>query len=268
MPVVVVRNRSRRDHVFIMSGEVITGGKQTRTVRQDVVLAPREGDRAEGLLCRGPAVGGRRKSSRPARPWCPSRSRRNSAAGPTSSASGRKWPGTTRSLSAENATGSLERALKSAPVQEKLPRGPPPDRAQHPQGTMGFIFVDRHRNRAVGADFFGSEDLARELLPKLLESYAVDLIVIRKDGATTSAATTATARPSTSSSGSAAPAAREPKRPAPEPASAPAAGGLLGDGVSLGGVLVHYGVQTEDRIVPQPSPKPIIIFPEPRQQRR
>jgi len=40
VPVVVVENRSATHHVFIMAGEVVAGGKQTRTVRQDVVLAP------------------------------------------------------------------------------------------------------------------------------------------------------------------------------------------------------------------------------------
>ncbi|NQU26514.1 MAG: hypothetical protein HQ567_34945, partial [Candidatus Nealsonbacteria bacterium] len=36
VPVVTVENRSRDEHVFIMAGEVIAGGKQTRTVRNDV----------------------------------------------------------------------------------------------------------------------------------------------------------------------------------------------------------------------------------------
>jgi hypothetical protein len=33
-------------------------------------------------------------------------------------------------------------------------------------------------------------------------------------------------------------------------------GGLLGDGVSLSGSLIHYGVQTEVRILPMPGPRP------------
>jgi len=45
VPVVLVENRSRDDMVFIMSGELLAGGKQTRTVRQDVVLSP--GQRVE-----------------------------------------------------------------------------------------------------------------------------------------------------------------------------------------------------------------------------
>lgn len=40
VPRVVVENRSRDEHVFLMAGEVLSGGKQTRTLRQDVILAP------------------------------------------------------------------------------------------------------------------------------------------------------------------------------------------------------------------------------------
>ncbi len=40
VPHVTVENRSRRDHVFILGGELLAGGKQTRTVRRDLVLAP------------------------------------------------------------------------------------------------------------------------------------------------------------------------------------------------------------------------------------
>ena len=40
-------------------------------------------------------------------------------------------------------------------------------------------------------------------------------------------------------------------------------GGLLGDGVSLDDVLVDYGVQRGQRVVPQPQPS--IIYPVPQQ---
>ena len=124
---------------------------------------------------------------------------------------------------------------------------------------MGFIFVDRHRNRAVGADFFGREDLAHELLPKLLESYAVDLIVIRKgsenfrrdDGHRAAIDFFERIRRVGSS---------RTETPGSGAGIRTRSGGLLGDGVSLGGVLVHYGAQIEDRIVPLPGPKPRIAI--------
>ena len=45
VPLVVVENRSRDEYVLMLAGELLAGGKQTRTMRQDVVLAP--GQRVE-----------------------------------------------------------------------------------------------------------------------------------------------------------------------------------------------------------------------------
>ena len=40
VPVIYMENRSPDHHVFVMGGEVVSGGKQTRTIRRDIVLAP------------------------------------------------------------------------------------------------------------------------------------------------------------------------------------------------------------------------------------
>ncbi len=264
VPVVVVRNRSRSHHVFIMSGEVITGGKQTRTVRHDVVLAPRQEIELQ-VFCveaRRWEGGGKFSAGKALVPQSIQKELRRGAD------QQRVWSEVERnnaSLSAQNATGSLALALKSGPVQDKLREVRGRIVPKIPRGTMGFVFVDRQRNRAVGADFFGREDLARELLPKLIESYAVDLIVIRKDD-----------RDIRDRDGhrAAIDFFERIRRAGSSRAETPGSGvgirtrtqGLLGDGVSLGGVLVHYGVQVEDRIIPQPGPKPIIIFPRSQQR--
>ena len=106
---------------------------------------------------------------------------------------------------------------------------------------------------------FGSEAMARELLPKLLDSYAVDFVLQgsgtnwRDDGRHTVAVNfynrmrrVGSQRTDTPGSGS---------------GIRTRSDGLLGDGVSLGSVVVHYGVQIRDRIVPLPEPKPIIPVP-------
>jgi hypothetical protein len=125
---------------------------------------------------------------------------------------------------------------------------------------MGFIFVGR--GRAVGAEFFGKENLARELLPKLLDSYAVDLVLLRKAGPEPRRRKdhhaaidffqrirrVGSQRTDTPGSGAGIRTRR---------------GGLLGDGVSLGDTLVHYGIQIQDRIVPLPKPRPRVL-PEQR----
>ena len=259
VPMVIVKNRSRDEHVFIMAGEVIAGGKQTRTVRNDVVLAPGqqielsvfcvEAHRwkgganfsAAGALVPQSIQKELRRGTDQRRIW--SEIARNNSA-----------------LKAENETGSLERALKSRSVQDKLGKVRRSIVPNVPKGTMGFIFVDR--GRAVGAEFFGRTDLAAELLPKLLDSYAVDFVLLRKDKPQRAGKVAnrvaiefferivraGSRRTDTAGSGA---------------GIRTRTGGLLGDGVSLGGVLVHYGVQIRERIVPPPKPRP----PVPLQRR-
>jgi hypothetical protein len=266
VPAVLVHNRSRSDHFFIMSGEVLSGGKQTRTVRQDVVLAPGQEIELKVYCVEARRWEGDAKLSA-GKALLPQSIQQELRRGADQQRIWSEVARNNKALSAENATGSLERALKSAPVQKELREVRTHIMPRVPRGTMGFIFVDRHRDRAVGADFFGRDDLARELLPKLLESYAVDLVVIRKheahrhhgDDHDTAIDFFEKIR-------------REGSSRTDTPGSGAGirtrSGGLLGDGVSLGGTLVHYGVQTSERIVPKPDPKPIIIFPQRRQQRR
>ncbi len=257
VPVVLVENRGHDEHVLILSGEVLSGGKQTRTIRQDVIVAP--GQRVElsvfcveahrwegggtfsaGQLMVPPSIQlALRRGTDQETIWA--EVARNNAA-----------------LRAENPTGSLELAMKSAPVRERLDEVRRAMVPNLPRGTMGFLFL--HRGRALGAECFGREHLARALFPKLLDSYAVDCVVL--------------------ASGDADSAWRHDHRPAIEffervcragsdRAATPGtgagirtrAGDLFGNGVSLGGTLVHYGVQATHRIVPMPLPPPRIWPP-------
>ena len=258
VPKVVVQNTSPDAHVFIMAGEMIAGGKQTRAVRKDVVLAP--GQRVElDVFCveQHRWQGGRdfgaanqlvpqsigkelRKRADQARIW--SEVARNN-----------------RALNAENATGSLELALRSRGVNDKLDEVRQQILPQVPRGTVGYIFVAR--GRAAGAEMFGNREIARELLPKLLDSYAVDFVLqgpsaFRHDDRRHAAAIDFYNRM---------------RRVGSQRTATPGSGagirtrsdGLLGDGVSSGGLVVHYGIQVEERIVPPPEPKPIVPVQRP-----
>ena len=261
VPQVVVQNTSLDAHVFIMAGEVIAGGKQTRAVRQDIVLAPGqrvdlnvfciEQHRWQGSKDFGAAnqlvpqsIGKElRKSADQARIW--SEVARNN-----------------RALGAENATGSLERALKSRAVSDKLEEVRRQIMPQVPRGTVGYIFVAR--GRAAGAEMFGSREMARELLPKLLDSYAVDFVLqspgaFRNDDRRHTAAVDFYNRMRRVGS-------RRTTTPGSGSGIRTRSGGLLGDGVSSGDVVVHYGIQVEQRIVPPPEPKPIIPVPRSNRQ--
>ncbi len=251
VPVVEVTNTSHSEHIFLLSGEVLSGGKQTRTIRKDVILAP--GQRIDlSVFCveknrwsggKGFSSGGAllpqsiqkelRKGADQARVW--SEVARNN-----------------RALGAENATGSLEMALRSPAVAKKLSDVRRAILPRMPDGTVGYIFVSG--GRAVGAEFLGDDDLARRLLPKLLGSYAVDLVVIGKHAhghmpeRDHSVAIEFFKRVRNSSS-------ERTSTPGSGAGIRTRGGGLLGDGVSLGNQLVHYGVQIQDRIILVPMPR-------------
>jgi len=258
VPVVVAENRSRDEHVLLMTGEIISGGQQTRTVRHDVVLAP--GQRVElSVFCVEAHRWAGGKDFTAGRAILPQSTQEELRRGADQQ---RIWAGVGemgRALKAENPTASLELMLKSPGVQDKLGDVRRTIVPRIPDGAVGFIFVER--GRAVGAELLGSEALARDLFPKLLDSYAVDYVILRKDAA----------------AGEARPDHRvaieyyeRVCRAGSDRATTPGsgagirtrAGGLLGDGVSLDGTLVHYGVQAEQRII-RPPPPPI-IYPRPR----
>ena len=130
-----------------------------------------------------------------------------------------------------------------------------------PHGTVGFIFV--HRGQAVGAEFFGSEELARAEFPSLLDSYAVDYVILGGAGhwpteGENRAATEFFQRVCRAGSERA-------KTPGSGAGIRTQADGLLGDGVSLDSTLVHYGVQLEQKKV---RPVPQVIWPREQYQQQ
>jgi hypothetical protein len=180
VPLVRVGNKSQDENVLIMTGEVIAGGMQTRTIRRDVVLAPGQTIDLDVFCVEARRWAGEEKFSRGSKTMLPQSIQGELRKGCDQS---KVWSEVARnnsSLRAENSTGSLEVALNSPQVRKDLEDARRKIVPQIPSGTVGFIFVDR--GRALGAEFFGSEDLARELLPKLLDSYVVDYVILRDSG--------------------------------------------------------------------------------------
>ena len=253
VPVVVMENRSRTDHVFVMAGEVVSGGKQTRTMRQDVLLAPGQrievpvfcveqhrwkgdvGFSASGVLVPQSIQKEMRKGAAQDAVW--SEVARSNAA-----------------LGADSATGSLEHGLKAAPVRRELDEVRRVIMPEVPGESVGFIFADRFGRRGLGAEFFGRADLARALLPKLIDAYAVDLVVPMKGDRDRGLMAEDAARDFLNRIRSAG--SYRSETPGSGAGLRMRAGGLVGDGVSLGDGLVHFGCQVEDRIVPEPAPLP------------
>jgi hypothetical protein len=235
-----------------MMGDVIKGGMQTRTVRSDTVLGPRqqidldvfcvEAQRwngestfsSGGFQAPQSIKGEIRRGGRQGDIW--SRVAENNGA-----------------LGTENGTRSLELGVKEPTVEKKLAVVRRRIVPEVPRGTVGFIFV--HGGRAVGAEFFGSEALARAELPQFLDSYAVDYILREKadgergrpdDEVATSffkrVCRAGSERAKTAGSGA---------------GIRTDADDLLGDGVSLDSTLVHYGVQVSRKIVVRRNMPPL-----------
>jgi hypothetical protein len=260
VPVVVVENQSREDYVFIMSGELLAGGKQSRSVRDDLVLAP--GQRVDvQVFC----VEAHRWEGQPrflaGKTALPQSITKELRKGADQTRVWSEVARNNRALDAENPTGSLELALNSPAVRSKLDELRGKVVPELPGDTVGFIFA--HHGRAVGADFFGRTDLAAALLPKLLDSYGADLVLQPSE-----------ARPAGGPDrrDDAVALFQRIRRAGSQRTTTPASGagmrtrshGLVGSGVSLGGVVVHYGVQVEHRILPVPRRKPSIDQPQTR----
>lgn len=249
VPTVVVENRSRDIHVLIMTGEVISGGKQTRTVKQDVVLAPGQSVDV-GVYCveRGRWSG--KESFKGGDMNVPQSMQKAMRAGTTQEKVWSEVSRTNKDVGGENATDSLEAGLKTGKVQKELEAARKALVPEMPAESVGFIFV--HRGRAVGAEFFGSASLARDYLPRLVDSYAVDFVVRQKEDA-------AEKRLNPEAAPQAARLYLEQIRRAGSVRSeTPGSGagirtqdgGLLGEGVSLAEKLVHYGVQPAVDVTP------------------
>jgi len=254
VPVIVAENRSREDHVFLMAGEVVSGGKQTRTLRQDVILAP--GQRVDlHVLC----VEARRWEGKPefrsGGILVPQSVQKEVRRGADQDAVWGEVARSNAALGAETRTGSVEAGYKAPAVQEELDRYRKSLLPAVPRDSVGFLLVDRYRGVPVGAEFFGRPDLAMALLPKILDAYAVDFIVQRKAKEDTGAPLSddlgrrflddirraGSFRSETLGSGA---------------GIRTRNGGFVGEGVSLGDVLVHFGCQTEERFVPVTPPPP------------
>ena len=265
VPLLSVENRSRDEQVLIMTGEVVAGGMQTRTVRHDLVLAPGQKIDLEVFCVEAHRWSGEKNFSAGSKTMLPQSIQGKLRGGADQAGVWSEVDRNNNQLQAQNATGSLDTALKDSSIRKRL------DEVQRkiipalPRGTTGFIFLSD--GRPVGAELFGSEDLARQLLPKLLDSYAVDYVLLSKSAAGADAVRddraaielfeqvcrTGSQRVATPGSGA---------------GIRTRHGGLLGDGVSLDNTLVHYGVQIAAMPTPRPDPRPrpSIIYPEPQQR--
>lgn len=258
VPIVSVENRSKNARILLMTGNVINGGMQTRTVRHDTVLSPGQRIDLDVFCVEAQRWEGETRFSS-AKLQAPQSIKGEIRRGGGQSDVWQRVAENNAALGTENSTRSLEVAVKDTTVANKLEKVRKRIVPEVPRGTVGFIFVNG--SRAVGAEFFGSEALARAELPQLLDAYAVDYIlraeptaVFRNIAPNDREATTFFERICRAGSERA-------KTPGSGAGIRTEADGLLGDGVTFNETPVHYGVQVGQKVVIQPR-KPRMLVPQ------
>ena len=178
VPALMAENVSGR-FILVLAGEVVSGGKQNRTLRQDVLLPPKSGKIELPVLCveRG-RWSGRDMSFKKNPAMAALNVRAAAQAGESQEA---VWSGVgyyQAGLNVTSGTEDLQAVTDSAEVQRALADYRSAFAGHWPPRAVGMV-VARYW-RIVGADLFCSPDVFEKHRDRLLESYAVDCYVSRK----------------------------------------------------------------------------------------
>jgi len=177
VPEVLMENTGEKA-VFLMSGEIIKGGKQTRVVKQDTIIEAKQ-KVAVPVFCieRSRWSGGKKFSGSHNIAPASIQDHINRGAGQS-----HVWSAVeerSRALGVQSATGSLDEVLDSKEVQDRYERAHKDLGEFSPPDTIGIAVADARTGRVVGLELFGRRDLFEELQEKLIEGYATDLVLTR-----------------------------------------------------------------------------------------
>ncbi len=161
-------NKSGDQMIFLMAGEVITGGKQNRTLTTDALLGPDSTTVLE-LYCvqRGRWQGG--KDFARDTTVAPQAVRERAA---QQAGQGEVWSEVARAnrrLGAANETGDLNEAMTKPQNVQRLTKLRKRIVPKLPPGTAGVVVAVE--GRIVGADLFNSPELFSAMREKVLNSY-------------------------------------------------------------------------------------------------
>jgi len=257
VPNVEVKNTGDKS-VLLMSGEIIRGGKQTRVIRKDTIVEPKQTVQVP-VFCveRGRWAGG--KDFKAAATIAPASIQNSINRG---AGQGQVWEQVREAapaLGGSNATESLDSMLeapanraKFGEVHKDLGKFSPPD-------TVGVAVADARTGKVIGLEMFGRRDLFDRLQTKLVEGYAADLVLTVSHWDPKQAKAVATAevlafvvRALKGTSG-------YEDTPGSGRGIGVASGSIVGKGVALGGKTIHLSVQD---IEPHATPaRPIVIPP-------
>jgi len=179
VPEVMMENTGDKT-LLLMSGEIIAGGQQTRVIRKDTVIEPKQ-KVAVAVFC----VEQHR--------WAGGRDFKNSAnmapaaiqdAMKRGADQGRVWREVRRKSSetgVASETESLDDIMNAPAVKEQHGEAHKSLGDFSPPDTVGIAVADARTGRVVGLELFGCRHLFKELQGKLIEGYNMDVVVGKGD---------------------------------------------------------------------------------------
>ncbi|MHC4982139.1 MAG: ARPP-1 family domain-containing protein [Planctomycetota bacterium] len=162
--------------VFLMNGEIVKGGKQTRVIKKDTVIEAKQKVTVP-VFCverrRWKGAKGFDHSLNFAPPNIRDAINRDA----DQSAVWEEVRRTNKAVGAESGTESLDEALDSEKVKEAHEEAHDALGEFSPPDTVGIAVADARTGRVVGVEIFGRRDLFEALQNKLIEGYTTDLVV-------------------------------------------------------------------------------------------
>ncbi len=244
--------------IFLMSGEIIKGGQQTRVISQDTVIEARQ-KAAVPVFCVEPHRWTGKRDFENSRNGVPASVRGAMQNGAGQSEVWERAATTAAALKAPNATGNLDESLNSDQTQKDFEEAHKALGHFSPAETIGIAIADARTGRVIGLEVFGRRDLFENLEDKLVEGYAVDLVLTAGEPASESNAAVGEKDVAEFIQQALAGGSRYERTPGSGRGVELTGGALRGKGVSVGEMLIHLSVQ-ETHMRAQPA-KPIVNDP-------
>lgn len=175
VPELIVDNRLGQ-HVLLLAGEVLAGGKQNRVVIEDILLPPKSGERSLGVYC---VEQGRWDASRSAFRSTGSLAGSSLRARVMAKSDQRSVWSTVQqyaaSARASSPTNSYTAILESEAAEKRRTEVERQIDGRAPAGAVGVaLFLG---NRLLGLDVFSDASLFARQWPKILRAAVVDTLV-------------------------------------------------------------------------------------------
>jgi hypothetical protein len=238
-----------------MSGEIIKGGQQTRVIRQDTVIEAKQ-KVAVPVFCVEPHRWTGKREFESSKNLAPASIRSAIQGGAGQAEVWQRAAQKSDALQAPSPTGSLDESLNSENAQKDFSEVHKALGHFSPPETIGIAIADARTGRVIGLEVFGRRDLFEVLQDRLVEGYAVDLVL-------TAGGAPADSRPAVGEKEVAefiqralAGGSRYDRTPGSGRGVELTAGTLRGKGVSVGEMLIHLSVQ-ETNTLGMPA-KPIV----------